>query len=56
MQMEHPDEHDKNRHDQLRFINAIRGLGNEYIDKVAPDCVKILVNECNSLGETLGDA
>ena len=28
-------------------------MGEEYIDKVMPDCVKILVNECNTLGETL---
>ena len=37
----------------MRFLNAIRGLGEEYIDKIVPDCVKILVNECNTLGETL---
>lgn len=28
-------------------------MGEEYIDKVMPDCVKVLVNECNTLGETL---
>ena len=39
--------------EQFRLISAIRGLGEEYIDQLVPDCVKILVNECNTLGETL---
>ena len=34
-------------------MSALRCMGEEYIDKVMPDCVKILVNECNTLGETL---
>ena len=43
----------KQTDEQYRFINAMRGLGEEYIEKLVPDCVKILVNECNTLGETL---
>ena len=32
---------------------AIRGDGEEYIDYLVPNSVKMLVNECNTLGETL---
>ena len=32
---------------------AIRGDGEEYIDYIVPDSVKMLVNESNTLGETL---
>jgi len=41
----------KQAQSKSQFINAIKGHGE--FDRVLPDCVKILVNECNTLGETL---
>ena len=31
--------------EQMKFVNAMRCLGDQYIDRVVPDCVRILVNE-----------
>ena len=47
------EDQERNRLEQQKFVNAVRALGEEFIDKVVPDCVKVLVNECNTLGETL---
>ena len=44
---------ERQRLGQLKFMYAIRGDGEEYIDYIVPDSVKMLVNESNTLGETL---
>ena len=53
MRLETHEDYMKHRTEQDRLISALRCMGEEYIDKVMPDCVKVLVNECNTLGETL---
>ena len=53
MRLDRDEDYERNRQEQIKFCNAFRALGDEYIERIVPDCVKILVNECNTLGETL---
>ena len=45
MRLVSDEDQERYRVEQMKFINAMRCLGDEYIDKVVPDCVRILVNE-----------
>ena len=45
MRLVSDEDQERYRVEQMKFINAMRCLGDGYIDKVVPDCVRILVNE-----------
>ena len=53
MTMKTDEDFENARLEQMRFVNAMRGYGQENVDRKVPDCVKLLVNEQNTLGETL---
>ena len=53
MKVEQPEDFEVKKKEQIKFISAIRGLGGQYIADVIPTCVKVLISECHSLGETL---
>ena len=45
MRIEKEEDEERYRSETIKFNNAMRCLGDQYIDKVVPDCVRILVNE-----------
>jgi hypothetical protein len=53
MKMETPEKAEKRNRAETKFHRAIRGIEDESILDIMPDCVKALMTEYASLGETI---